>query len=159
MKRFLFMMLAVVAIVGCEKDSPINNDPNRSENPEDNKTKSLVWTLPAQLPDNIVDILIDTPCWKTTGFQYSAETKNGKVVADVESDMLVGSETNMTFKFSEKEFDYYYLTTSPNVTHSFHRKHNWTKNQILEYKDDKIVIALYDDPTVEGEINIVYTLK
>lgn len=158
MKKLLFMLLAVAAFaVACEKESSIQdpNIQNQLESPEE--SEEVVYPeikRPADLPENIEDILINTPCWCILKGDYNARvTGDGIVIYNVSTE--VGGEIFPTFKFNKNnELIYYAKINYPNIDASLSRKSTWHLDRVLKYSENEILYAR-TDPTIEGELKIM----
>ena len=151
MRKLLFMLLAVAAFVGCgeeiAEEIPQVNDKSRS------------WKIPADLPNNIEEIIASAPCWVQCELLYSAFVIDGKVVIkDYPGDFLVGDDF-FTFKFHQnKQLDCYITDLVDKDRTPRYTKAEWRKIKILEYKDGVLVYAFGDDVTKDNAILTVQFL-
>ena len=76
------MLLVAITFVACEKDSPANEVPVEPENPNEMPVERMEWEIPAKLPENIVDIMVNAPCWKYYHIACSGEVIDGKAVIE-----------------------------------------------------------------------------
>ena len=152
MRRFIMMLLVAITFVACEKDSPANEVPVEPENPNEMPVERMEWEIPAKLPENIVDIIVNAPCWKYYHIACSGEVINGKaVIENVAWQRLDGNEAKNTFKFHKTmvydKYWYYDIPNYPKTTQ--HISSKWSTTQILENNGNRVIFAT-GDLTKEG---------
>ena len=134
MKKILFMMLAAMAIVGCEKET-VEEIPQVDDN-------SISWDYPANLPDNIDEIITSAPCWEEKGFAYSGFIIDDKAVILDTTLYWLSGDSHFTFKFhSNKQLDTYTTYSMKPEATPIYIKSQWEITSILEYNDGKLVFA------------------
>ena len=136
MKKILFYLVVALFLVACAKEA---NEPIQEETDQD----ILEWNYPpASLPENINQILTETPLWKACRFKMTAKVKDGKITV-VDPDALLDGEYAFSgWSFTESECTVYYINTSilKPQTWTF----EWNKQKIIDYNDGIITLTIAD---------------
>lgn len=154
MKRILILLLAAIAVVACEKDNLTVDDPKDNGGASDPPVVRMEWNIPANLPEDIVEIIAGVPCWKPYHIGCGGKVEDGKaVIEDVSNYRNDGDGRNQTYKFHKTmDYDMYWYHPVPNYSeYTQHDNGKWSKMQILEYKEGKIIFAI-GDLTTEGSL-------
>lgn len=149
MKKNFLILFAVILCIACDKEI---NEPALNEAKE-----FPVLNIPTDLPKNIEDILISTPCWKISGLEYHAQVSDGNVVIyHKDTEYPIGGDANRTYKFNKNnELIYYCTYVYPNVENTTrYKKLTWNLDWILKYSNEEILYAA-SDPTIDGELSIL----
>ena len=154
MKKIFYCVVAAFVLAACVKEinEPINEEPIQEETEKFPEIK-----LPVDLPENIEDILINTPCWHIYGKEYSANVSGGNIVIFYQDkEFPIGGDANRTYKFNkDNELIYYYTYVYPNIENNTrYKKLTWNLDWILKYSDEEILYAA-TDPTVDGTLSIL----
>ena len=152
MKKILFYLVVALFLVACAKEAnePIQEEPIQEETDQD----ILEWNYPpASLPENINQILTETPLWKACRFKMTAKVKDGKITV-VEPDALLDGEYAMFgWSFTESEYTMYYLNSSILKPQTWTEE--WDKQKIIDYKDGVITFTKTDSWKLLGYSGLV----
>ena len=152
MKKILFYLVVALFLVACAKEAhePIQEEPIQEETDQD----ILEWNYPpASLPENINQILTETPLWITCRGKMYAKVKDGKITV-VEPDALLDGEYAMFgWSFTESEYTMYYINSSILKPQTWTEE--WDKQKIIDYKDGVITFTKTDSWKLLGYSGLV----
>lgn len=152
MKKILFCLIAAMFLAACEKDTPeqpVVPEPE-PEQPKVEMFERRVIKLPAELPDNVEQLLIDAPCWHRSSIYYIAYVANHDITIYDQSDPGdVGGPVKNTYKFFDNnELVYYWTSMGSAYPDTSTKNYDWSKYNIVEYTDSTVLFTHSDLRTV-----------
>ena len=152
MKKILFYLVVALFLVACAKEAnePIQEEPIQEETDQD----ILEWNYPpASLPENIDQILAETPLWITCRGKMYAKVKDGKITVVEPDALLDGEYAFFGWSFTESGCTVYYINSSilKPQTWTF----EWNKQKIIDYNDGIITLTLADSWKLLGYPGLV----
>ena len=157
MKKIILSALVAMVLAACAKDNE-----QTPEEPQQVSTNWAEWNIPAVLPNDFEEILVNTPCWYAGGSERVGRIENGKVIIKNRWDLLYGGG-NEIFVFDKNGWDSYSLPTFPNSTATpYHHRANLelSRDYFLECVPDSILVFTPDKITQfkEGDILRIYLM-
>ena len=150
MKKILFCLIAAMFLAACEKDTPeqpVVPEPE-PEQPEVEMFERRVIKLPAELPENVEQLLIDAPCWLKASTYFMAYVANHDITIYSEEGVGdVGGPIKETFKFFPNNELMFYWTQMYDADTST-QSYSWSKYNIVEYTDSTVLFTHSDLRTV-----------